>query len=135
LAIAVVAAWALIQTVRVSAVGLAQSVLAGHEPAAWLFPACVDVFLGLTAPVVAFIVWRRTGLGVWVTAIVWFALSISDHLDGATAALVGPVPVNTPPWIAAGFLFLTALDLIALVLLTRRRMKAHYLSSERPAEP
>ena len=68
-----------------------------------------------------------------MTAIVWFALSIVDHLDGTTAALAGPVPVSSPPWIAAGFLVFTALDLAALALLTRGRMKSHYLSSLRPA--
>ena len=139
LAIDVVAVWALIQTTRIAAIPLAQGVLTGSDPAAWLFPAFGDIFIGITAPFVAFAIWRRTGLAVWVTAIVWFALSISDHLDALTTALAGPLPINTPGFSSqsgtvAGFLVATALDVIALALLTRGKMKSHYFGSLRPAE-
>src|SRR5712692_4092576 len=139
LAIVSIALLALIQVVRIAAFQLAQDVFAGRESVAWLYPGFVDIFIGITAPFVAFAIWRRTGLAVWVTAIVWFALSISDHLDALTTALAGPLPINTPGFSSqsgtvAGFLVATALDVIALALLTRGKMKSHYFSSLRPAE-
>jgi len=135
----IVAVWALIQVVRLSAISLAQSILSAANPVAWLFPAYLDVFIGITAPFVAFAIWRRTGLAVWVSAIVFFSLSIADHLDAVTNALAGPLPNNTPGFstpaaTATGLLVASALDVIALALLTRGRMRSHYLGSLRPAE-
>ena len=135
----IVAVWALIQVVRLSAISLAQSILSAANPVAWLFPAYLDVFIGITAPFVAFAIWRRTGLAVWVSAIVFFSLSIADHLDAVTNALAGPLRNNTPGFstpaaTATGLLVASALDVIALALLTRGRMRSHYLGSLRPAE-
>src|SRR5216684_5710889 len=118
LAIVLIALLALIQVVRIAAFQLAQDVFAGRESVAWLYPGFVDIFIGITAPFVAFAIWRKTGLAVWVTALVWFALSIFDHLDALTTALAGPLPINTPGFSSqsgtvAGFLVATALDVIA----------------------
>jgi hypothetical protein len=97
------------------------------------------VFIGITGPLLAFAIWRRTGLAVWVNAIVFFTLSIADHLDAVTNAQAGPVPIDTPGFStpagsAAGLHVASGLDLIALLLLTRGRMKSQYLGSLRPAE-
>lgn len=139
LLIVVVAVWALIQVIRLSAISLAQSILSGANPVAWLFPVYLDVFIGITAPFVAFAIWRRTGLAVWVSAVVFFTLSIADHLDAVTNALAGPLPIDTPGFstpagTATGLLVASMLDLIALALLTRARMRSHYLGPLRSAE-
>ena len=131
LIIIAVAVWVLVQMGRITAFSIVQSVIAGNDSAAWLYPALVDMFIGITAPFVAFALWRRRGLAVWVTALVWFTISIFDHLDGMTAALTTPVPVGlgggSAPIAITGFLVFTVLDVVALVLLTRRKMKEHYL--------
>ena len=135
LAIIAVAVWALIQVGRISGFSVAQSVLAGHDSAAWLYPGLVDTFLAITAPFVAFAVWRRRGLAIWVTAIVWFVLSIVDHLDGLTAALTTPIPksfgVEGSSAVAAFLLVFSAVDLAALAILTRTKVRSHYLGSLR----
>ena len=132
LIIIAVAVWVLVQMGRITAFSLVQSVIAGNDSAAWLYPALVDMFIGITAPFVAFALWRKRGLAVWVTALVWFSISIFDHLDGLTAALSTTVPVGlgggSAPIAITGFLVFTVLDVGALVLLTRRRMKVHYLA-------
>ena len=132
LAIIAVAVWALIQIVRISGFSVAQGALAGLDSPAWIFPGLVDTVLAITAPFIAFAVWRGRGLAVWVTAIVWFILSIVDHLDGLTAAVSTPLPKSfgsSPAVVVAGFLLLSAFDLAALALLTREKMKSHYLGS------
>ena len=125
-----VALLALVQTIRVSAVQLAQDVLAGREAAAWLFPSLVDIVVGVTAPFVAYALWRRRGLGVWVAAIVWFAISISDHLDALTTAFVSTIPPMFPQdraSVAAFLLFGVITEALAIVWLTRDRTRSRYL--------
>lgn len=140
LALIVIAAYALIQVIRILAFQLAQDVLAGRESIAWLYPAYVDMFVGITAPFVAFAIWRRTGLVVWTTAIVWFTISIVDHLDAVTVALnaTGPLPHSLPGGSQSGvvisLLVGVMLEGIILVSLTRAKLKSHYLGSPRSAE-
>ena len=134
LTIIFVAAWAIIQVVRISGLSVAQGVLAGHDSPAWLYPGLVDTFLAVTAPFVAFALWRRTGLTIWVTAIAWFIVSVVDHLDGLTAALTTPLPTafrSSPPMVAIAFLLLSSIDLTAVALLARRSMRSHYLGPPR----
>ena len=127
---ALVALLALVQTIRVSAVGLTQDVLANREAAAWLFPSLVDVFVGVTAPFVAYALWKRRGLGVWVTAIVWFTISITDHLDALTAAAASTIPSMFPQdlsSVAAFLLFGVITETLAIVWLARAETRAFYL--------
>ena len=126
---ALVALLALVQIIRVSAVQLTQDVLANREAAAWLFPSLIDIFVGVTAPFVAYALWKRRGLGVWVTAIVWFTISITDHLDALTAASVSTIPSMFPqdPSSVAGFLLFGIItETLAIAWLTRDGTRAHY---------
>lgn len=131
---------AVIQTVRILALQLAGDVLAGRELLEWLFPAYVDIFIGITAPFVAFVIWRRIGLVVWTAAIVWFTISILDHLDAVTVIvnmtgqLPGSFPGSSPSAAVISLLVQVALEGLALVLLMRAKMRSLYLGSLRSAE-
>jgi hypothetical protein len=125
-----VAAWAAFQTIRLVGFPLAQDALAGRASPAWLYPAITDVVVGLMAPIVAFAVWRMKGLGVWVFAIVFFAISIVDHLDAVTAALTTPIPAAPllSPSIVATAVELTVIsviDAVAIAVLWTARMRSY----------
>ena len=138
LAIILIAALALIQVPRVAAFQLAQQVFAGNESAAWLNPALVDVFIGITAPFVAFAIWRKTGLVVWVSALGWFTLSIFDIFDAMTAALnmAVPFPHGLPFGSRSNFvMYLVVSGVVegmAIAWLTRGKMRSHYIASLGP---
>ena len=135
LAIILIALLALIQVPRIAAFQLAQQVLAGHESAAWLNPPLVDVFIGITAPFVAFAIWRTTGLAVWVAALVWFTFSIFDIFDAMTTALnmAVPFPHGLPFGSRSTFvtylLVSAVLEGTAIAWLTREEMRSHYFGS------
>jgi hypothetical protein len=141
LAIILIALLALIHVPRILAFQLAQAVFAGHESAAWLYPAFVDIFIGITAPFVAFAIWRTTGLAVWVVALVWFTVSIFDIFDAMTAALnmAVPFPHGLPFGSRSTFVTYLLVSLViegtAVAWLTRGKMRSHYFASIRPASP
>lgn len=138
LAILLIALLALIQVPRIAAFQLAQEVFAGHESPAWLNPPLVDVFIGITAPLVAFAIWRRTGLAVWVVAVVWFTVSIFDVFDAMTTTLNMAVPFPHGLPFGSRSTFVTYLLVSAVVegtaiaWLTRARMRSHYFGSVGP---
>jgi hypothetical protein len=125
-----VTAWAAFQTIRLVGFPLAQDALAGRASPAWLYPAITDVAVGLMAPIVAFAVWRMKGLGVWVFAIVFFAISIVDHLDAVTAALTTPIPAApllSPSAVATAveLTVISVIDAVAIAVLGTARMRSH----------
>ena len=135
LAIILIAVLALIQMPRIGAFELAQDVFAGHDSAAWLYPAFVDVFIGITAPFVAFAIWRRTGLAVWVAAVLWFTISIFDIFDAVTNVLnvAGPLPHSLPFQSRQTFVAYLLVSLVfqgtAIAWLTRGKMRERYFGS------
>jgi hypothetical protein len=138
LAIILIALLALIHVPRIAAFQLAQDAFAGHESAAWLYPALVDVFIGLTAPLVAFAIWRKTGLAVWVAALVWFTVSIVDIFNAVTTTLNMAVPFPHGLPFGSRSTFVTYLlvsavvEGMAIVWLTRGKMRSHYFGSLGP---
>ncbi|MCI0554003.1 MAG: hypothetical protein L0287_23895 [Anaerolineae bacterium] len=133
IAIILLGALAMFQIIRVLAYSLIQDVLAGVFPEAWLFPALMDVFIGVTAPFVAIGLWRGKGLAIWTSAIVFFALSISDHLDAMTVLLTttGPLPAWTGGNASSTVTMLAVMSLVeafAIWVLTRKSLRNHYLS-------
>ncbi len=131
--IILVALLAFIQIIRVMAYSIIQDALAGNVAEGWLFPAMMDVFVGVTALFVAFGLWRGKGLLPWVSAIVFYALSISDHLDAISVVLTskGPAPAmmsGEPSAVATQLIVMTLLEVAALWALTTKSMREHYLA-------
>ena len=125
--------WVLLQLPRLIAIPLIQDVLDETESDAWMFPAILDVVVAVAAPFMAVALWRARGLWVWVTAIVFFTVSIIDHLDAITAGLLAPPPQvfggesGPSPVVVPGLQLL--IDFVALWLLTRPSGKRYYLDS------
>lgn len=129
------AAWTLFQTIRLVGFSLAQDALAGSASPAWLYPAITDAAIGIMAPIVTFAVLRMKGLGAWVFGIVFFAISIVDHMDAATAALTTPIPnapllFNPPVATVAAMVVISVIDAIAIAVLGTARMRSHLHVSE-----
>ena len=132
IAIILVSLLALIQIVRVMAITIVQDALAGNVAEGWLFPAMTDVFVGSVALFVAVGLWRGKGLVVWTSAIVFYAISISDHLDAISVVLTskGPAPAmmsGQPAAVTTQLLVMTLLEVAALWSLTTKSMRQHYL--------
>lgn len=127
---------ALFQIVRVMAYPIIQDVFAGVNADAWLFPAMTDVFIGVTALFVALGLWRGKGLAVWTSAIVFFCLSISDHLDAMTVVLTseGPHPAmmsGAPSAVVTQLAVMGLLEALAVWALTTKSMRNHYLANSK----
>jgi hypothetical protein len=129
--------WVVLQVPRLIAIPLIQGVLDDTEDDAWMFPAILDIVVAVAAPFMAIALWRARGLWVWVTAIVFFTVSIIDHLDAITAGLLAPTPQifgggsGPSPAIVPGLQLL--IDLVALWLLLRPNVKRYYLDTASPA--
>jgi hypothetical protein len=129
--------WVVLQVPRLIAIPLIQGVLDDTEDDAWMFPAILDIVVAVAAPFMAVALWRARGLWVWVTAIVFFTVSIIDHLDAITAGLLAPTPQifgggsGPSPAIVPGLQLL--IDLVALWLLLRPNVKRYYLDTASPA--
>ena len=127
----------MLQVPRLIAIPLIQGLLDDTESDAWMFPAILDIVVAVAAPFMAIALWRARGLWVWVTAIVFFTVSIIDHLDAITAGLLAPTPQifgggsGPSPAIVPGLQLL--IDLVALWLLLRPNVKRYYLDTASPA--
>jgi len=132
-AIILVGVLALFQIIRVTAYSIVRDSLAGANAEAWLFPAMMDVFIGATALFVALGIWRGKNLFVWTAAIVFFCLSISDHIDAMTVILTskGPAPAmmsGAPAAVITPLAVMSALEALAIFALTTKSMRDHYLA-------
>jgi len=133
IAIILLGGLALFQIMRIFAFSMIQDVLAGITPDAWLFPAMTDVFVGAAALFVAIGLWRGKGLAVWASAIVFFCISISDHLDAITVVLTtkGPLPAmmsGAPSSTATMLAVMSLVEAFAIWALTSKSLRNHYLS-------
>lgn len=84
--------WALIQLGRLIAWPLVLSAWAGTDPAAWLFPAFVDLVVAAGVPLAIWTVWTWKSPGGWLFLMLWLGLSIVDHFSAATAFAIAGVP-------------------------------------------
>ena len=64
----------------------------GDPPDAWLMPLLGDAAIGLAAPVVAILLWRRPNPTSWVIAIAWSAIGCFDALAAFVVETTNPWP-------------------------------------------
>ena len=106
--------------------------LDGDPPAAWLMPLIGDAVIGVTALVVAWLVWTKRGLLVWAGIIAW-------NVAGAWDALSAYIVSATAPWPkffmlqvfgSSMFFMAAAMHVVILWLITRPQMQAHFIGDE-----
>lgn len=122
--------WMILQIPRFIAIPIIVNAIAGIDPTAWLFPAIVDIVVAVTAPFLAFAIWRKTGLAVWTSAIVWLSISIFDHFDAITAALSSPLPQIFVQMGGGGAIvpfIQTLIDATFIVLLCKQDKRTYFL--------
>ena len=94
-------------------------------PDFWIVALTGDTFIGVTAPIVAVMLWKNRGLAVWTIAIAWHVIGIKDYSAGAQfAALEIPNGMSASvilPVFAVGI----SIHLLCIFLLARFRR--HYL--------
>lgn len=98
-------------------------------PISWVNPFTGDILIGLTAPIMAFLLARRPSLSVWAAVIAWHCLGIWDYITGVILDFVDPIT-----WAPPGALYLLlagiAVQLINLFLLTNGPARRAYASLE-----
>ncbi len=65
---------------------------AGDPPLAWLMPLVGDAVIGVTALLVAWLIWRPRGLIGWTTVVAWNAVAIWDALSAYAIHRTVPWP-------------------------------------------
>lgn len=73
-------------------IGAAGGDAAGDPPRAWLMPLVGDAVVGLSALVVAYLLWKRPRLWSWVTALMWSAVAVFDALAAWIIETIAPWP-------------------------------------------
>ncbi|MEL6361831.1 MAG: hypothetical protein AAFR21_12175 [Pseudomonadota bacterium] len=104
--------------------------LGDSVPISWVNPFTGDILIGLTAPIMAFLLARRQTLFVWTVAIVWHALGIWDYCTGIILDFVDPItwaPPGALELLVAGVL----IQLLNVYILTRPRMIQAYIGNRR----
>ena len=124
--------WTLLQISRFIAIPLINDIGSGAESEAWRFPAYLDLFAAVFAlPLVWGLVLRR-GLITWASAIMYWAISIVDHVGNfVTTTYVGPPSIAgeaSNPYLVP--VIMTVLDVLFLVLLFIPRYRDLFFRTE-----
>ena len=95
----------------------------GENPDAWFGPWISDTILGILAPFIIYILWRKKGMKVWGILVAYNAIGAFDYAHGLMTQWTDPLIPNgimgTPglTYGSVGFSFLV--QLIVLYLLFR----------------
>lgn len=126
--------WIALQISRLIALTLIDSINAGVDSVAWLYPAYLDLFAAYLALPVMWAIWKYRGLLTWTATIMYLVISIVDHGGNfVTTTFVAP------PSIAEGMnpylvpVIQTALDILFVVLLLIPRFRRLFVRIEEPA--
>ena len=117
----------LITTLRTAAGTLIPNLemFGGNLSNAWSGPFFADVVLGVMAPFVAYLAWKKVGKRLWGFLVVYNAVGAFDYLQGLVISIHSPNPAN-PNMTFPLVLFMT-LQITILLLLFRKDVVEHYL--------
>lgn len=111
--------WIFLQVSRAIAIVLINDIDAGVASEAWRYPAYLDLVAVVFAPPLIWAVWARRGLFTWVAAVVYWVVSIVDHVGNfVTTTFVGAPSIAedmSNPYLVP--VIQTVLDVVFLALL------------------
>ncbi len=121
------AVWAALQVIRILSFSTIQSIAAGNVAVEWLYPSIIDVLIALSAPLIAFFIWRKNGIWTRMVTLIWFAVSFLEHLETIGLNMVSLKPESlfgTTQWaIALELLILAALDAAAFGIVAKQTLQ------------
>ncbi len=117
--------WFLLQISRAIALVLIGEINAGEESKAWLYPAYLDLFAVALAPPLVFATFRRRGVVTWALTVVYWSISIVDHVGNfVTTTSIGPPSIAedmSNPYLIPSIQTLVDAAFIALLFTPRYR--------------
>lgn len=107
----------------------------GDPPAAWLMPLLGDALIGLSALVIGFVLFRKSGLWVWTFLIAWNVVGIWDALSAYLIYVSNPWPEFFMLKLFGPSMFFTAsaLHVLILILANQRPLKNQILGQANQA--
>ena len=119
--------WAVLQLARVLSFATIQGIMAGHIAIEWLYPAIIDVFIGLSAPLMAFFIWRKDGVWPRLTVLIWLSVSFLEHIETIKLNMISLKPLAffgaTQSVIALELAAFAVWDAVAFVLVAKQTLK------------
>ena len=118
-------------TIRIVALTLLPQVGSSpvSSPISWIIPFLGDSIVGLTAPILAVLLWWKKGLAVWTTGIVWTVFGTWDLFTGLILENVNPW-LNNPLGGSTRFIPFFVLSFLNLYLLSRSDVRHYFLDSD-----
>jgi hypothetical protein len=105
-------------------------------PTAWIIPLGQDALIGLTAPIVVYLLAIRPKTITYAIGIAWVWWGIADYGVGLVTEIFqppfkSPMGENTPSFVLTGWLLTNlALELYAFYLLLTPKVRKYFLASE-----
>ena len=129
--------WILAQLIRFIAIPLITSVANSVDAAGWMYPAILDVVTAIFAIPLAVAVWKWRGFTVWTLTIVYFTLSIVDHIGALTNLTLIGEPIAFEQFNGGGNAYTapvvqTSLDVIFFGLLFIPRFRDLFFRLAKP---
>ncbi len=103
----------------------------GDPPIAWLMPLIGDAVIGLSALLIAYLIWKQYGLKAWTAIIVWNALAIWDAMSAFIVSLTNPWPEFFMLKALGPVMFFAAsgMSLANIYLACKPEIRTHFLCS------
>ena len=120
--------WILAQLIRFIAIPLITSVANGVDAPGWMYPAVLDVVTAVFAIPLALLVWKARDFTTWSLTVIYFTLSITDHVGALTNLTLIGEPLAFEQFNGGGNPYAapivqTALDIVFLGLLLMPRFQ------------
>ena len=109
----------------------AGSGLPGAPPAPWLMPLIGDAVIGITALLVAYLFWKKSGLWVWTAIIVWNSIGIWDAMSAFIIHHTAPWPefFMTQIFGSSMFFIASAMHVAIIYLVNQPEIKKQLLDA------
>ena len=98
----------------------------GPEPNEWIGPWVTDTTLGLLAPLMAYLAFKKTGLKLWGALIAYNCIGAFDYANGLLIEYLSPQTLNPPVMIFGGIGFFLCIQLVVIYLLFNKHVINHF---------
>ena len=98
----------------------------GPEPNEWLGPWSTDTTLGLLAPLMAYLAFKKSGLRLWGGLIAYNCIGAFDYANGLLIEYLSPQVLNPPEMIFGGIGLFLCIQLVVIYLLFNKKVISYF---------